>query len=46
MVDLKTDAAVDAMREAGRVVAHALTAVRDAAAERFLARHLGGRAEE
>ena len=32
MVDLKTDGAVDAMREAGRVVAHALTAVRDAAA--------------
>jgi len=32
MVDLKTGTAVDAMREAGRVVAHALTAVRDAAA--------------
>ena len=32
MVELKTDAALDAMREAGRVVAHALTAVRDEAA--------------
>jgi len=32
MVELKSDAAVDAMREAGRVVAHALAAVRDAAA--------------
>lgn len=32
MVEIKTDAALDAMREAGRVVAHALAAARDAAA--------------
>ena len=32
MVELKSDAAVAAMREAGRVVAHALAAVRDRAA--------------
>ena len=32
MVELKTDAALDAMREAGRVVAHALAAAREAAA--------------
>ncbi|MET9804352.1 type I methionyl aminopeptidase [Streptomyces sp. NPDC006368] len=32
MVEIKSDAALDAMREAGRVVAHALAAVRDAAA--------------
>jgi methionyl aminopeptidase len=32
MVELKSDAALDAMREAGRVVAQALAAVRDAAA--------------
>jgi methionyl aminopeptidase len=32
MVELKSDAALEAMREAGRVVAHALAAVRDAAA--------------
>jgi methionyl aminopeptidase len=31
MVELKSDAAVDAMREAGRVVANALAAVRDSA---------------
>lgn len=31
MVELKTDAAIDAMREAGRVVAHALAAARTAA---------------
>ncbi|MEV0196776.1 type I methionyl aminopeptidase [Nonomuraea sp. NPDC050691] len=31
MVEIKTDAAMDAMREAGRVVAHALAAVREAA---------------
>ncbi|MGD1222033.1 type I methionyl aminopeptidase [Streptomyces krungchingensis] len=31
MVEIKTDAALDAMREAGRVVARALAAVRDAA---------------
>ncbi|MGX1880642.1 type I methionyl aminopeptidase [Streptomyces sp. NPDC055287] len=31
MVEIKTDASVDAMREAGRVVAQALTAVREAA---------------
>ncbi|MFV2117716.1 type I methionyl aminopeptidase, partial [Streptomyces sp. Act-28] len=31
MVEIKTDAALDAMREAGRVVAHALAAVRRAA---------------
>ncbi|MDI3408998.1 type I methionyl aminopeptidase [Streptomyces cavernicola] len=31
MVELKTDASIDAMREAGRVVAQALTAVREAA---------------
>ncbi|MEU6577474.1 type I methionyl aminopeptidase [Streptomyces sp. NPDC046805] len=31
MVEIKTDAAVDAMREAGRVVARALAAVREAA---------------
>ncbi|MEU5421399.1 type I methionyl aminopeptidase [Streptomyces sp. NPDC001407] len=31
MVEIKTDAAMDAMREAGRVVANALTAVRKAA---------------
>jgi methionyl aminopeptidase len=32
VVELKTDTALEAMREAGRVVAHALAAVRDAAA--------------
>ncbi|MFI5080600.1 MAG: type I methionyl aminopeptidase, partial [Streptosporangiales bacterium] len=32
MVELKTDAALDSMREAGRVVAHALAAAREAAA--------------
>ncbi|MFI5806951.1 type I methionyl aminopeptidase [Streptomyces sp. NPDC051561] len=32
MVEIKTDASVDAMREAGRVVAQALTAVKKAAA--------------
>jgi methionyl aminopeptidase len=32
MVEIKTDAALEAMREAGRVVAHALAAVREAAA--------------
>jgi methionyl aminopeptidase len=32
MVEIKTDAALEAMREAGRVVAHALTAARAAAA--------------
>ena len=32
MVEIKTDAALDAMREAGRVVARALAASRDAAA--------------
>ena len=32
MVELKTDVALDAMREAGRVVAHALAAAREAAA--------------
>ncbi|MFD9908692.1 type I methionyl aminopeptidase [Streptomyces sp. NPDC059063] len=32
MVELKTDPSIDAMREAGRVVARALTAVREAAA--------------
>ncbi|MEV3858652.1 type I methionyl aminopeptidase [Streptomyces sp. NPDC050095] len=32
MVELKTDTSIDAMREAGRVVAQALTAVRDHAA--------------
>ncbi|MFB4194355.1 type I methionyl aminopeptidase [Streptomyces carpaticus] len=32
MVEIKTDAAMDAMREAGRVVARALAAVREAAA--------------
>lgn len=31
MVEIKTDAALEAMREAGRVVAHALAAVREAA---------------
>ncbi|POX58434.1 type I methionyl aminopeptidase [Streptomyces sp. Ru62] len=31
MVEIKTDTALDAMREAGRVVAHALAAVREAA---------------
>ncbi|MFI9644694.1 type I methionyl aminopeptidase [Streptomyces sp. NPDC052040] len=31
MVEIKTDAALDAMREAGRVVAHALAAAREAA---------------
>lgn len=31
MVEIKTDAALEAMREAGRVVAHALAAVQDAA---------------
>ncbi|MFJ6573219.1 type I methionyl aminopeptidase [Streptomyces sp. NPDC091292] len=31
MVELKTDTSIDAMREAGRVVARALTAVREAA---------------
>jgi methionyl aminopeptidase len=32
MVEIKNDAALDAMREAGRVVAHALAAAREAAA--------------
>ena len=32
MVELKTDAALDSMREAGRVVAHALAEAREAAA--------------
>jgi methionyl aminopeptidase len=32
MVEIKTDAALDAMREAGRVVAHTLAAARDTAA--------------
>lgn len=32
MIEIKTDAALDAMREAGRVVARALAAVREAAA--------------
>jgi methionyl aminopeptidase len=32
MVEIKTDAALDKMREAGRVVAHALAAAREAAA--------------
>src|ERR1700752_5388252 len=32
MVELKTDAALESMREAGRVVAHALAAVREPAA--------------
>lgn len=32
MVEIKTDTALEAMREAGRVVAHALAAVREAAA--------------
>src|SRR6476620_3674535 len=32
MVELKTDAALESMREAGRVVAHALAAVRETAA--------------
>lgn len=32
MVELKTDTSIDAMREAGRIVAQALTAVREAAA--------------
>ncbi|MEC4020742.1 type I methionyl aminopeptidase [Streptomyces sp. H27-D2] len=32
MVEIKTDRSLDAMREAGRVVAHALEAARDAAA--------------
>lgn len=32
MMEIKTDASMDAMREAGRVVAQALTAVREAAA--------------
>ncbi|MFG2497796.1 type I methionyl aminopeptidase [Streptomyces sp. NPDC048441] len=31
MVEIKTDKSIDAMREAGRIVAQALTAVRDAA---------------
>lgn len=31
MIEIKTDAMLDAMREAGRVVAHALAAVREAA---------------
>lgn len=31
MVEIKTDTALEAMREAGRVVAHALAAARDAA---------------
>lgn len=32
MVQLKTDTSIEAMREAGRVVAQVLTAARDAAA--------------
>jgi methionyl aminopeptidase len=39
MVEIKSDAALDAMREAGRVVARALTAVREAA-------HVGARLRE
>ncbi|WP_405662829.1 type I methionyl aminopeptidase [Streptomyces sp. RK9] len=40
MVELKTDTSIEAMREAGRVVARALTAVRDAAAVGVVLRDL------
>ncbi|MER6998788.1 type I methionyl aminopeptidase [Streptomyces sp. NPDC000410] len=42
MVEIKTDMSLDAMRAAGRVVAQALTAVRDAAAPGVTLRTLDG----
>ncbi|SEO70569.1 type I methionyl aminopeptidase [Actinacidiphila rubida] len=42
MVEIKSDASLDAMREAGRVVARALAAVRDAAAVGVSLRELDG----
>ncbi|WP_433544976.1 type I methionyl aminopeptidase [Streptomyces sp. CA-294286] len=42
MVEIKTDASVDAMREAGRVVAQALKAVQDAASVGVTLRELDG----
>ncbi|MEV6672235.1 type I methionyl aminopeptidase [Streptomyces sp. NPDC051162] len=44
MVEIKTDEALDAMREAGRVVAHALAAVRKAAGVGVSLRELDGAA--
>ncbi|NBM19138.1 type I methionyl aminopeptidase [Streptomyces sp. GC420] len=46
MVELKTKASVDAMREAGRVVGRALAAVRDAAAVGVSLRELDGVAHD
>ncbi|MBQ0986135.1 type I methionyl aminopeptidase [Streptomyces sp. F63] len=44
MVEIKTDRALEAMREAGRVVAHALAAAREAAAVGVSLRELDGAA--
>lgn len=46
MVEMKTDAALTAMREAGRVVAHALAAVEEAAAVGVSLRELDGVARD
>ncbi|MFI9202410.1 type I methionyl aminopeptidase [Streptomyces sp. NPDC053048] len=46
MVEIKTDAALEAMREAGRVVAHALAAVQEAAAVGVGLRELDGVARD
>ncbi|GHG52780.1 type I methionyl aminopeptidase [Streptomyces griseocarneus] len=46
MVEIKTDAALEAMREAGRVVAHALAAVREAAGVGVGLRELDGVARD
>ncbi|MEV3947680.1 type I methionyl aminopeptidase [Streptomyces halstedii] len=46
MVQLKTDSSIEAMREAGRVVAQVLTAVREAAAVGVSLRELDGVARE
>ncbi|MEU9206124.1 type I methionyl aminopeptidase [Streptomyces sp. NPDC048332] len=46
MVQLKTDTSIEAMREAGRVVAQILTAVREAAAVGTSLRELDGAARE
>ncbi|MET7617443.1 type I methionyl aminopeptidase [Streptomyces sp. NPDC005408] len=44
MVEIKTDTSIEAMREAGRIVAQALTAVREAAAVGVSLRDLDGAA--
>jgi methionyl aminopeptidase len=46
MVQLKTDTSIEAMREAGRIVAEVLTAVREAAAVGVSLRELDGTARE